>query len=157
MLPMAAIHLQCVVQAPPELCFDLSLSVRLHLEAAAATGERVIGGSEDGLLQLGDEITWEARHLGLRRRLKTRVSEYERPVYFRDEMVCGPFRSMTHDHHFVVSTDGTVMMDDFEFVSGFPVFDRVILLPHLRRFLAHRNTVIRDVAESGSWREYLDV
>ena len=53
-----------------------------------------------GLLALGDEITWEARHLGLRRRLSMKVSAHHRPRMFRDELVRGPLRKLVHDHFF---------------------------------------------------------
>jgi hypothetical protein len=51
---MVRIELQTFMAAPPERCFDLSLSVDLHLDAAAATGERAVAGTTSALLRLGD-------------------------------------------------------------------------------------------------------
>ena len=60
---MSRIELETRIDAPPERCFDLSRSVELHLEAAAATDERAVDGVTAGLLGAGDTVTWEARHL----------------------------------------------------------------------------------------------
>jgi ligand-binding SRPBCC domain-containing protein len=147
--------LQTVIAAPPERCFDLSLSVEIHLASTATTGERVISGPKSGVLELGDTVTWEARHLGRRRRLTVKVTAYERPRMFRDEMLSGPFRRMRHDHWFEQHEDGTRMRDEFEFASALAPFDALILKPYLRRFLLTRNDTIRRVAEGTDWLRYL--
>jgi hypothetical protein len=41
------------------------------------------------------------------------------------------------------------MRDVMEFASGFPLVDRLVLAPHLRRFLRRRNELIRRAAEGG--------
>ncbi len=151
---MGLIRLETYIGAPQERCFDLSLSVRLHLESAAKTGERVVSGRETGLFEAGDEVTWEARHFGLRRRLSVAITSMDRPRSFRDEMTNGPFRSMRHDHRFETRREGTLMVDAFE-VAMLPLFDRLALLPHLRRFLVRRNETIKRVAESDGWERYL--
>ena len=146
---MTVIRLETLIAAPPERCFDLSRSVDVHLASAARTGEHVAAGPTSGLLEPGDEITWGARHLGLRRRLTVRLTEYDRPRHFRDEQVRGPFRAMRHDHRFELHGDGTLMLDVFEFRTRLPPLDALIVAPHLRRFLAARNDTIRRLAESG--------
>lgn len=153
---VSVIRLQTVIAAPPERCFDLSLSIELHLASAAAAGERVISGPTSGLLAPGDTVTWEARHFGLRHRLTVRITSYERPVMFRDEMISGPFRRMRHDHWFEPQADGTLMRDEFDFGSALPLFDTLVLRPHLSRLLIARNETIRTVAESEEWRRYLN-
>jgi ligand-binding SRPBCC domain-containing protein len=152
---VSLIELQTYVAAPPERCFDLSRSVELHVASAAATGERVVAGPTSGLLAPGEIVTWEARHLGLRRRLTVQITGYERPNFFRDEMVSGPLRRMRHEHWFEAQADGTRMRDAFEFASVFPLLDALVLEPHLRKFLVARNETIRRVAESDEWRRYL--
>jgi ligand-binding SRPBCC domain-containing protein len=153
---MSRIELQTLIAAPPERCFDLSLSVDLHVRSAAHTGERVVGGVSSGVLALGDRVTWEARHLGLRHRLSMTISAYDRPRMFRDELVHGPFRRLAHDHFFEPAAQGTLMRDLFEFSSGLAPLDTLVLEPHLRRFLLRRNEVIRGLAEGGGWRQYLE-
>jgi ligand-binding SRPBCC domain-containing protein len=146
---VSRIELETRIDAPPKRCFDLSRSVELHLEAAAATDERAVDGVTSGLLGEGDTVTWEARHLGRKRRLTVRISAYDRPRFFRDEQVRGPFRRFVHDHLFEPTDGGTRMRDVLELTSGFPLVDRLLLEPHLRRFLRERNELIRRRAEAG--------
>ena len=145
---MSRIECETLIAAPPQRCFDLSRSVELHLESAAGTGERAIDGVTSGLLDEGDTVTWEARHLGRRRRLTVRIAAYDRPRFFRDEQVRGPFRHMVHDHLFEDADGATRMRDAFEFESGFPLVDRLVLAPYLRRFLRRRNELIKRTAEA---------
>ena len=145
---MSRIECETLIAAPPDRCFDLSRSVELHLEAAASTGERAVGGVTSGFLGAGDAVTWEARHLGRRWRLTVRIAAYDRPRFFRDEQVRGPFRRLVHDHLFEPVDGGTRMRDVFEFESGFPLLDRLVIAPHLRRFLRRRNELIKRTAEA---------
>jgi ligand-binding SRPBCC domain-containing protein len=147
---VSRIELETRIDAPPERCFDLSRSVELHLEAAAATDERAVDGVTSGLLGAEDTVTWEARHLGRSWRLTVRITAYDRPRSFRDEQVRGPFRSFVHDHFFEPAGGGTRMRDVLEVASGFPLVDWLVLDPHLRRFLRRRNELIRTTAEQRS-------
>ena len=144
---MHVIELETRVAAPPERCFDLSLSVELHLESTAATSERVVAGRSSGFLGPGETVTWEARHLGRRRRLMVEIAEYDRPRHFRDRQVEGPFRRMAHDHWFEPRADGTLMRDRFEFSTWLGPLDGLVVAPHLRRLLLTRNAAIKAAAE----------
>lgn len=77
--PVSRIELETLIAAPAKRCFDRSLSVELHLHSTASTGERVVAGVSSGVLRLGDQITWEARHLGLKHRLSMTISLEDRP------------------------------------------------------------------------------
>lgn len=92
-----------------------------------------------GLLELGDEVTWEARHFGVWLRLSVAITAYERPRMFRDEMTRGPLRSLAHTHTFERHDDRTLMCDVFEFRS----VAALLLRPYFRRLLVRRNAVIR--------------
>ena len=144
-----------MIEAPPERCFDVSLSVQLHLDSTAQTGERVVAGPTSGLMALGDTITWEARHFGRRRRMTVRITGWDRPRWFRDEMVDGPLRKLSHDHRFEEASSGTLMRDKFEFATAFPPLDRLVLERHFRRLLELRNDIIRRAAEGDGWRRYV--
>jgi ligand-binding SRPBCC domain-containing protein len=152
---MPIIRLTTQIRAPRERYFDLARSVALHLCAAGDTGERVIAGRRSGLFECDDEVEWEAVHFGVRQRLRVRITAMRSPEYFVDEMVCGAFRSMRHEHWFTQKDDVCVMEDVFCFRSPLGVigtmFDAVILAPYMRRFLQRRNQHIRDIAESGDW------
>ena len=75
---MPLIVLETVIRAAPERCFDLARSVDAHVASTHQSGERVVAGRTQGLLELGEEVTWEAVHLGLRQRLTAKITVLER-------------------------------------------------------------------------------
>jgi ligand-binding SRPBCC domain-containing protein len=156
---MPVIHLQTVIAAPRERVFDLARSVDAHLDTTGHTGERVVAGVKSGLLNAGDEVTWEARHLGVRQRLRVKMSELDRPHRFQDTMLQGAFHAMKHDHTFEDRAGQTVMTDRFEFRSPLGplgwLVDRLFLTGYMRRFLEQRNAILKRTAESDEWKKYL--
>src|SRR6516225_2070064 len=114
---MATIVLTTLIHAPPERCFDLSRSVDLHVASTRETGERAVGEATSGLLGLGEEVTWSARHFGVRQTLTSRITALDRPRHFRDSMVRGAFRRFDHDHFFAARGEDTEMQDVFDFES----------------------------------------
>jgi ligand-binding SRPBCC domain-containing protein len=156
---MATIHLTTLIHAPLDRCFDLSRSVDLHVASTQNTGERAVGGVTSGLLGLGDEVTWSARHFGVRQRLTSRITAFDPPRHFRDSMVSGAFRRFDHDHHFEAQGDATRMRDVFDFESPLGplgrIADALVLTRYLRGFLEERNAVIKRAAESDAWRALL--
>jgi len=125
------------------------------MQSTASTGERAVGGVTTGLMGLGDEVTWEARHLGVRQRLTTRITAYEPPRHFRDSQVKGAFARFDHDHYFECLPDGrTRMRDVFDYTSplGFigMLADRLFLARYMRRFLRRRNDVIARLAATSA-------
>ncbi|HET7584295.1 MAG TPA: SRPBCC family protein [Gemmatimonadaceae bacterium] len=156
---MARIELTTRIAAPLERCFDLSRSVELHTHSTAETGERAVAGRTSGLLELGEQVTWEARHFGVRQRLTSCISAYDRPSHFRDSMVRGAFRRIDHDHYFTPDGNGgTIMRDVLEYDAPLGVLgriaERLVLTAHLHRLLERRNEAIKSIAESDQWRSY---
>jgi ligand-binding SRPBCC domain-containing protein len=103
------------IYAPAELCFDLARDIDLHIESTAGTGEKAVGRVQTGLIDLGEEVTWEATHFGIRQRLTSRITQFDRPWHFRDSQVRGAFRRFDHDHYFMVECGTTVMRDVFDY------------------------------------------
>jgi len=157
---MPTIELSTLVHAPRERLFDLARSIDAHQDSTGGTEERAVAGVTSGLISLGEEVTWEARHFGVRQRLSVRVTMFDRPSRFQDVMIAGAFKRMVHDHEFVEQADGTVMRDRFEFASPLGVLgwmaDRLFLTAYLRRFLTRRNAVLKRLAEGTEWRRYLE-
>src|SRR5215475_12101811 len=114
---MAAFRIVTVIAAPIEVCFDLARDIDFHTRSLEGTEERAVAGCTSGLIGLGETVTWEARHLGVRQRLTVEVTAFDRPNYFRDVMTAGAFRSFAHDHRFQVQGSCTVMTDEVEFHS----------------------------------------
>ena len=114
---MITISVTTSIQAPIERCFDLARNISFHQRSFAHTGERVVAGRADGLIERGETVTWEGRHLGVRQRLTSKVVAFDRPIHFRDEMQTGAFKSLAHDHHFARHADRTVMTDTLTFAA----------------------------------------
>lgn len=149
---MPRIELTTLIAAPRERCFDLARSVDLHLKSTAATGERAVAGKTTGLLELGEEVTWRARHFGVWQRLTSRITAYDRPAHFRDSMVRGAFAPFHHDHFFDPTREGhTAMRDVLEFSAPLGplgrLAERAVLTRYLARFLVERNRCLKAEAE----------
>ena len=157
---MPVIELSTVIRAPRERVFDLARSIDAHQDSTGTTQERAVAGVTKGLIGMGGEVTWEARHFGIRQRLTVRVTAFDRPKHFQDVMVSGAFKSMVHDHDFAEGPTGTVMRDRFEFESPQGILGRMadwlFLTSYMRRFLVRRNAVLRQLAESTEGSRYLE-
>lgn len=159
---MMTIHETTVIRAPIKRCFDLARSVEVHLQGNIHFQESAVavGGRTSGLVELGERVTWRARHFWTWHKLTSEISSLEKPTYFQDVMVRGIFRSMMHDHYFRSLPNGqTEMRDVFAFAAPIAVVGRCIELAFLGRYmhrlLRERNQVIRQVAESDEWRRYI--
>lgn len=112
------------------------------------TGERIVHTTAQGALRLNDTVTFEARHFGLRWRMTSRITEYERPCRFVDEQVRGPFRSFRHEHQFEPIPTGTRMIDEFCFQASFGWLTEWMVARHLTLFLRRRAAYLKERAES---------
>ena len=153
---MPVIILRTQVKAPPSRCFDLARDVDLHQRSTAASRERAVAGVTSGLLGLGDEVTWEATHFGVRQRLTSRITEFEPPRRFVDEMIRGAFRRFRHENQFLAVEGGTEMLDTFDYTSPLGPLGRLadilFLRQYMSRLLRRRNAYLKGEAESASPR-----
>jgi len=149
---MTKIELSTSINAPIERCFDLSRSIDLHLVSTKQTGEQAIGGRTGGLIGLGETVTWRARHFGVLQTLTSKITEFNYPNYFTDEMVEGTFKSMRHEHLFYGIGKQTMMKDIFIFESPFgwvgEIVNFLFLGRYMEKLLIKRNKVIKDMAET---------
>ncbi|HEU4390267.1 MAG TPA: SRPBCC family protein [Blastocatellia bacterium] len=157
---MAVLSATTRINAPINRCFDLARSIDLHVAAALQTGERAISGTTRGLIAIGEEVTWRARHFGFTWEMTSRITRLDPPSFFQDRMTAGPFASFEHDHRFEEVAGVTLMRDEIRFRAPFGpagvLVDLLILRPHLRRFLLRRNSRLRAVAESvDEWEQYV--
>ncbi len=157
---MPRIEIVVNVDAPPERCFDLARSVEFHMRSTSSTRELAVGGVTQGLLELGDSVTWRARHFGVTQRLTSRITVFDRPRRFRDTQVQGAFRRFDHDHYFEPAPDGgTVLRDVFDFEAPLGLLGRfaewLFLTEYMRRFLSARALEIKSAAESTDWTKYV--
>jgi ligand-binding SRPBCC domain-containing protein len=149
---MQTIHIATFIAAPPERCFDAARDLDLHLKSMAHTGERAVAGRTSGLIELGEEVTWRARHFFITQHFTSKITAFDRPRYFQDAMQRGAFRSFVHDHFFEARGGGTLMTDVLAFAAPLGVLgwiaERLVLRRYLTRLLEARAKVIKDAAES---------
>ncbi|WP_294347067.1 SRPBCC family protein [uncultured Sphingobacterium sp.] len=148
------------IEAPLSVVFDLARSIDLHKYSAKKTGEESIGGVTTGLIEMGQQVRWRARHFGVRQTLTVRITAMERPYFFEDKMVHGIFYSMEHQHFFEEVEHGKIIMRDiFNFEAPFGVLGKfaesLFLTRYMRKFIEERNQVIKEVAESGRYVDYI--
>lgn len=148
---MPTITLETLINAPVERCFDFARDIDLHADSMRHTGEKAVAGKTSGLIGPNETVTWEARHFGIRQSLTSKITEFEYPLYFVDEMLSGAFKSFRHEHRFTAHYDKTLMADIFIFESPFGILGRIanvlFLTRYMTRLLQARNQVIKKAAE----------
>jgi ligand-binding SRPBCC domain-containing protein len=153
-MPLIILHTR--INAPLEICFDLARSIDLHQESMKHTGEQAVAGITEGLIELGESVTWKARHFGIVMKLTSRITEFSFPDMFVDEMVDGPFHTIKHRHIFQVKEGYTLMVDEFEYKSPLDILgkvaDLVFLKSYMKKLLNQRNHILKDIAESSADR-----
>jgi ligand-binding SRPBCC domain-containing protein len=139
------------IAAPIALCFDLARDVDVHVKTSSSTEERVVGGKTSGLLELGDVVTFEGVHFGIRQRLTAKIVECVPPARFVDEMVAGAFTSLRHVHEFVVEGDAVLMRDTLTWRSPLgavgAIADRLFVERHMRMFMMNKQSELKAYAE----------
>ena len=156
---MPTIRLITEINAPIEICFDLSRSIDLHKYTMEHTKEEAIAGRKTGLIEDGEFVTWQAKHFGITQYLTSKISNFNRPYIFRDEQTKGIFDYFRHDHIFESKEDKTIMTDVFEYLAPFGFLGRIadkwFLEKYMTNLLLQRNKVIKEFAESDKWKELL--
>ncbi len=159
---MVKLETLTIVNAPIDRCFDLARSVEVHLAGNTHWGEQTVAaaGVTTGLIDLGQCVTWRAKHFAVWQRLTSEIVAMDRPAYFQDAMISGPFRSMTHDHFFRSQSAGqTEMKDVFAFEAPLATLGRLAEIVFLRSYMGNllreRNAVLKSIAESSEWQKYI--
>ena len=149
---MPTIYLSTFIRATPTTIFDLSRSIDLHQISTKQTQERVIAGRMSGLIELGESVTWRAKHFGFFQELTSKITAFEKPNSFTDEMVSGAFKSFKHIHKFEYVDNGTNMIDIFSYVSPLGILGKIadyfFLKEYMKSLLMNRNFIIKQHAEN---------
>lgn len=150
---MIIVKTQLEIAAPIQICFDLARDIEIHTRTVwKHTREQAIHGVTAGPIGMGETVTFEATHLGVRQQLTSKITEYVEPVLFVDEMQKGAFKRLRHTHTFQELDGKTVMTDVLEFEAplgplGF-IAERLVLKRYMRKFLEHRNLELKKLAEA---------
>lgn len=147
---MTRIVVETFIAAPPEVVFDLARDVSAHTKSASFTGERAVApGRTEGLLELGDLVTFEGVHFGIRQRFTAKIVEFDRPRRFVDELVKAAFKSMRHVHEFEPRDGGTLMRDTLDWVSPLGILgviaDQIAVRRHLQNFVTKKQQALKDI------------
>lgn len=145
------------INAPIERCFLLSTSIEL---VQRSLGMRPVSGKMQGLVEMGDRLIWVGWKFGFPQMHETVITAYDRPNFFQDTMGRGRFKTFSHDHGFTEIGGRTLLHDKVRFSMplGFlgATVARRIVVPHIARLLQHRFMLLKRVAESEEWRDYLE-
>ncbi|MFI5933948.1 cyclase/dehydrase [Actinoplanes sp. NPDC051494] len=139
------------IAADRAVVFDLELDMDVHAASLAGSAETARTSTGRRRLSAGDEVTFRARHFGIRWRMTSRITMYDRPHRFVDEQVRGPFRMMRHEHTFEqVGAARTRMTDRMSVAAPFGMLGSVVtrwmVAPYLRRLLVRRAEHIAEMA-----------
>lgn len=153
---MPRIELKTEIKADRNIVFDLSRSIDLHKISTEHTNEEAIAGKTSGLIEMNESVTWRARHFGVYQNLTSKITEFDKPKYFVDEMIQGAFKEFKHEHHFEKLKGGTLMTDFFDYKSPFGVLgklaDKLFLKKYMTELLIERNRIVKEFAESDKWK-----
>ena len=156
---MPLIEIETQINAPIERVFDLARSIDAHIASTEGTSERVVAGRTSGLIEDGETVTWEARHFWITQRLRIRITAFDRPYMFGDEMLSGAFSEMRHTHRFIEQDNQTVMKDEFYFSAPMGILgriaERLFLTQYMKAFLSKRAIALKSLAESSDWPYYI--
>ncbi|CAM4280062.1 SRPBCC family protein [Zobellia nedashkovskayae] len=154
---MPKITLTTKIKASKKIVFNLSRSIDLHKISTEHTNETAVAGKTSGLIGLDESVTWRAKHFGVYQLLTSKITEFESPNLFVDEMVKGAFKRFRHEHHFTESKGVTLMTDYFDYESplGFlgKLADKLFLLKYMTDLLKERNRIVKDFAETDKWKK----
>ncbi|WP_347548753.1 SRPBCC family protein [Pseudalkalibacillus hwajinpoensis] len=149
---MPVIYLETLIDAPIETCFNLARNVEAHVKSTEQTHERAVDGVTEGLLENGDQVTWEAVHFGIKQKLTAQITAMHEPDWFIDEMVSGAFKSFVHTHRFEQIEHVTLMVDQFIYRSPLGLVgslaDALFLKKYMRKLLEERARQLKIMAET---------
>ncbi|WP_341279146.1 SRPBCC family protein [Paenibacillus sp. FSL H8-0537] len=145
---MITVKTHIEISAPIQVCFDLARDIDVHTKTVwKHTKEKAIMGAASGPIGLGQTVTFEATHFLIRQRLSSKMTEYQEPFLFVDDMQKGAFKSLRHVHEFKQLGDTTIMTDTLHFEAPFGLLgkavERLILKKYMKKFLEQRNQQLK--------------
>ena len=146
------IQIETLINTSAARCFDAARNMDMHCRTVSHTRERIVGGVSKGLIELGQSVTFEGVHFGVRQKFTSQITEFERPNFFVDEMTQGAFHSMCHRHVFIEYEQKTLMRDVIEWRSPLGVLgkiaDALFLKRYLRTLILYRGRQLKEIIEN---------
>ncbi|AXT19970.1 cell division protein [Flavobacteriaceae bacterium AU392] len=149
---MPLIEIKTLIDSDIKICFDLSRNIDLHKQSLQHSNEKAIAGKTSGLIELGESVTWKAKHFGITQKLTSKITEFNSPNFFVDEMVSGAFKSFRHEHIFKENNGKTIMIDKFYFEAPYGILGQLVnwlfLKKYITQLLKTRNKFLKGIAEN---------
>jgi hypothetical protein len=120
-----------------------------------------VEGRIGGLVTAGDIVRWEGLRFGFANYHTSLIvpETWNPPHFFQDRMIGGRFRSFEHDHSFIETPNGTFLDDCVRFTMPLGwaggLVGRVVLVPHILGLMRRRFDLLKRLAETEEWRDYL--
>lgn len=142
-----------------QVVFDLCRSIDLHIDSMQHTNEKAIAGRTSGLIELGETVTWRAKHFGIYQTLTSKITDCEPYTFFADELEKGVFHSFRHEHYISEENGYILIKDIFDYTSPLGILGKLVdflfLKKYMTNLLEERNRVIKAYAESDRWKVIL--
>jgi ligand-binding SRPBCC domain-containing protein len=149
---MASFTISIFIKNTPEVVFDLSRNIDMHIISTAGTDEKAIAGVTTGLIEMNETVTWQAKHLFKTRLFTSQITAFDFPNTFTDQMIKGDLKSFHHKHTFKAVEGGTEVRDEVVLTAPFGILGKIVmelfLKDYFRRLLTKRNEVIKEYAEN---------
>ncbi len=169
-MPPPPIVETATIHAPLDRVFALSTRIELVQRTLGMqlvdTG--VAGGITSGHITANSRVVWRGWKFGLPTAHHTLITAFEAPhttaagqtsAFFEDSQEQGRFRTFRHEHFFTETADETNLEDHIHFTLPFGPFGRIaaklLLAPHIRKLARRRFALIKQLAESEGWREWI--
>ena len=144
------------VNAPIDRCFLLSTSIDIVRQTLQMTP---VSGQTSGLIVNGSRLLWRGWKFGMPVKHETLITGYDRPTFFQDTMASGMFHEFQHDHRFQDIDGRTLLVDVVRFSLPFGPLGKLvakhIVVPHVLRTMVKRFELLKRLAESDEWEQYL--
>lgn len=148
------------IRAPLDRCFALSTRVEL---VQRTLGMKLIGGVTTGHITANSRVHWRGWKFGLPTNHHTLITAFQPPhnntAYFEDSQERGRFATFRHEHFFTQRGDQTTLEDRVHFTLPFGPIGRLaaalIMAPHIRKLARQRFVMIKQLAETEGWRDWL--
>jgi ligand-binding SRPBCC domain-containing protein len=151
---MPLIEVTTEIHSDIHTCFDLARNIDIHKESLKDTIKIPFAGKTSGHIGLGEWVSWESIHFGMVKHLTSKITEFNRPNYFVDEMVSANFKSFRHQHIFKQEDNKTIMINKFYFEAPYGMVGNLanvlVLKKYMRKLLVRRANLLKQYAEKST-------
>ena len=153
---MANIQLTTFVAAPVPRVFNLSRNISIYRKVFNAPNERFDFSGSDNHLSPGDSVSIQARHISRFRSISLKVTSFEQPWYYQEELIKGDLPFYKHEHHFKEIDNGSIMIDVITYGHPNDLIGKMLASFYMKTYIEklanERNRLIKEYAESEKWR-----